>query len=813
MSNISDKIADDLIDRQVSTLKAAEGLSQRLVSELQAAEEKILSMLNRTDLTKFTRQRTIEALNQVRRIATSFSQKSYQVMRRESSSIAELVAGRSARDLNDLFGLDLFNPTLSANQLKRILDDRAILGGQTLADYWNRQPGHITDAYSQVLRTGLITGASKGQMVAEIKQSAKLAQIKGSIRTMVRTSVMEVANAAREDMYRQNADLVKGIQWLSTLDLRTSPICRALDGLAWTLEYVPIGHSMPYPGSTAHPNCRSTQIPLLRSFEELAGKNKKLAAKLDASMSSGTRASMDGQVASDIRYDDWLKSQDADRAREILGPTRYAAWKAGQLSLRDMVDQSDRALTVAELDAEFSVPYEFTARRWKQVREDGIKETNAFYKRQLEKVNGKFDTRTDDALVEYITGDYASMQRLLRQLGPAGAAAQDSNVAALLKAFENAPLNDKRLRSFRVVENAEHAIGDTVEVQGFWSTSTRPIFFTAADSDAPVVYDIVTPAGTSRIIPGGSLNGNELIYNDGTRFRVVGKTVETFTDAELGATFKDTTVYRIEVLPESVPVATKLEPPLRWLDEAKVTQNAVDYWEKELLRLEALSADPRLKSLKKYAGKETYKEINNYLRGDQSLKKWKKTTEDIKSLINETPLNPSEMRLWRATTAEGLSTNVGDTGVFKGFVSTAHKQSYAEYWADRMVESEQWLKQIQDSSYTPLPSVMLDIKVPKGVARILAGSDEDEFELILNHDTKFTITGKRIEKRQRKNNYVTAHGFPSTYAAEQHLIKELGLEKETYFVRESRVREFMEKWEDENPLFIDIEILEVEILP
>src|SRR5690606_8422543 len=98
-ARISDKIADDLVDRQISVLRAAEGLSQKIIAEFEKAENAILAKLNRMDLTSFTRQRTIEALNQIRRIAAEFSKTAYETMRNDSSKIAQLVASRTAGDL------------------------------------------------------------------------------------------------------------------------------------------------------------------------------------------------------------------------------------------------------------------------------------------------------------------------------------------------------------------------------------------------------------------------------------------------------------------------------------------------------------------------------------------------------------------------------------------------------------------------------------------------------------------------------------------------------------------------------------------
>lgn len=352
MPNLNDAIASDLVDRQVKALRLAEGLSQRLIKELSAAEDEVMAKLRSSDLTRFTRQRTITLLNQIRRIMAAFSGASLKTMRVEVSAIAQKIAELTAGDMNDVFGVDLINPTLTATSLKRLLDDQAIIGGQTLQDFWDRQPDLIVDAYSQVIRTGLIVNASKGDMIRDVIESTGLAAKRGAIRTAVRTSIMTVANLARTDMYADNQDLVKGIQWLSTLDVRTTPICRGLDGCCWSLpDYEPInGTNHRYPGPVAHPNCRSTQIPLLRSFEEIAGANKKLARKLDEAMSNGVRASMDGEVASDLSYEDWLKSRSETSQREVLGSARFDLWRAGKLTLAEMIDQSNRPLTLDELD-------------------------------------------------------------------------------------------------------------------------------------------------------------------------------------------------------------------------------------------------------------------------------------------------------------------------------------------------------------------------------------------------------------------------------------------------------------------------------
>jgi SPP1 gp7 family putative phage head morphogenesis protein len=173
---------------------------------------------------------------------------------------------------------------------------------------------------------------------------------------LVRTSVMAVANQTHLDVYEANLDVISQIQWLSTLDLRTTPICQGLDSKTWDAKtYAPIGHSFPFPGPTAHWNCRSTQIPVTKSWEELAKQNKALAKQMDA-LPDSTRASMDGQVAQKMTYEEFLQKLPEKQQMEVLG-SKYDLWAKtkelavsdpARITLADMLDQKGNPLSLTE---------------------------------------------------------------------------------------------------------------------------------------------------------------------------------------------------------------------------------------------------------------------------------------------------------------------------------------------------------------------------------------------------------------------------------------------------------------------------------
>lgn len=106
--------------------------------------------------------------------------------------------------------------------------------------------------------------------------------------TVVRTAMQHVNNSARQTLWADNPKVIRGYRWISTLDGRTSEICRDLDG-----EEFKIGDG---PLPPAHPNCRSTTVAVLDK-------------RFDVLLEGATRASADGYVPLNTTYPQWLAEQ------------------------------------------------------------------------------------------------------------------------------------------------------------------------------------------------------------------------------------------------------------------------------------------------------------------------------------------------------------------------------------------------------------------------------------------------------------------------------------------------------------------------
>lgn len=202
------------------------------------------------------------------------------------------------------------------------------------------------------IRIGFVEGESNQQIIRRLRGTRAAKYQDGLIEidrqhaeTVVRTAVQHTAAAAQEQVEKANADLLKAVKWSSTLDSRTSPICRVRDGKLYSpSNHAPIGHQLPWlsgPGR-AHFRCRSTRVMVLKSFEELTGVPGYTPPER-------MRAAMDGKVPGDTTYGAWLKKQSASRQDEILGPTRGKLFRDGKVPLDDFYTERGEYLTLEQL--------------------------------------------------------------------------------------------------------------------------------------------------------------------------------------------------------------------------------------------------------------------------------------------------------------------------------------------------------------------------------------------------------------------------------------------------------------------------------
>ena len=210
--------------------------------------------------------------------------------------------------------------------------------GKTVTDLFNELANNESNKYINHIKLARYEGKTNQQIVQMIRGTRKNGYKDGLMevtsrqaKTIVRTTVQHAAMQGKAEFANDNADIIKGEQWLSTLDGRTSSQCRSLDGVVFEL-----GKGVRPP---LHHNCRSTVLIVLK--DEYAGRGN-----IDK------RASKDGLVDNESYYS-WLNKQPKEFQDDVLGETRGKLLRSGGLSADKFaalqLDKNFKPLTLAEM--------------------------------------------------------------------------------------------------------------------------------------------------------------------------------------------------------------------------------------------------------------------------------------------------------------------------------------------------------------------------------------------------------------------------------------------------------------------------------
>jgi len=194
-----------------------------------------------------------------------------------------------------------------------------------------------------VIQQGFYRGATISDMTSELRgtkankfNDGTWAKVNRSNRTIVRTAIQHVSTQARHETMNQNSDLVKGYEWVATLDSRTSQICQSLDGRRFKLGFGPT--------PPLHFNERSTTTPVFSSAFDFLDKGATRASKSDKG---------GAQVGAKETYYSWLKKQNKAFQIDAIGPTRTKLMREGGLTAdqfaKMQVNKNFEPLTLAEM--------------------------------------------------------------------------------------------------------------------------------------------------------------------------------------------------------------------------------------------------------------------------------------------------------------------------------------------------------------------------------------------------------------------------------------------------------------------------------
>lgn len=321
---------------------------------------------------------------------------------------------RSMREFSKLeaaFELDMIKEGLpvrldlksvAPQTLRTLVTSKPFSGGpgaaRTMNQWFQGLKRSDQNGINDAIRLGVIQGETVDQMARRISGTRASGFTDGILgvsrrqsEAIVRTGTNHVSNAAREEAWNANADIMEALQWNGTLDGRTSPICRARDG-----KFAAIGDKgLPKdlaknalnPGGArppAHPNCRSIMTavfstdgisdqmgerPFVRDTRTRRMREKDFRAEAKVSAGpekwksftpqerngeirrlrrSWTKKNV-GTVPENTTYNQWLKKQPAKFQNEVLGVSKGKLFRTGQIQMDQFVNRAGAEFTLVQL--------------------------------------------------------------------------------------------------------------------------------------------------------------------------------------------------------------------------------------------------------------------------------------------------------------------------------------------------------------------------------------------------------------------------------------------------------------------------------
>lgn len=197
--------------------------------------------------------------------------------------------------------------SLSKDFVNNILNTSWTNDGENFSDRIWKRKDKLLNTLDTDLRQGLITGKRPNEITKVI--SDKLEVSKSNAKRLVLTESSAIHSQSRKAMYERMG--VEKYEVVATLDLRTSHICRKLDGKVFDVKDYERGVTAP----PFHVYCRSTTVPYYNDDIQAEIENTRMARDPETGKSLRVE---------DLTYKEWYKKYVRDNPEAIF---IEKAWK------------------------------------------------------------------------------------------------------------------------------------------------------------------------------------------------------------------------------------------------------------------------------------------------------------------------------------------------------------------------------------------------------------------------------------------------------------------------------------------------------
>ena len=341
---LNEYLLDETLAFYIDIDRLSNTASKQAIDLLRKMQLELLGYLSSSDLTQQYggEARIKQQLAEANAVINRYYRQVGEQNQADMTEVSKITASETAQALATATGQQITAGLLPPNSVLEAIANEAVVLGAPLKDWWAKQAIDTSLKYQSAIRQGIVNGETLGQIISRVKQQFDVTD--RNAETLVRTSFISVSNSAREATYQENADIIKSMEWVAALDLRTCPRCAERDNKQWTLDHKPIDSSIPYKALPLHPNCRCAYVAVTKTPEELGIDVGNLPPR--------QRASATG-LTEDKSFKDWLKRQPADNVSEVLGKGTTELWLSGKITWEQMFKRGN-PLTLADLKAKYT---------------------------------------------------------------------------------------------------------------------------------------------------------------------------------------------------------------------------------------------------------------------------------------------------------------------------------------------------------------------------------------------------------------------------------------------------------------------------
>ncbi len=360
MATSNEEIQDALIAHQVELLRFGKGLRNRIVRLLDRAEPELRAKLTarlerKQSLGWDPGPATTKRMAKTAKLIEEINKPTFEEINKLVTSELLGIAAGEAVFVAGVITAKLpvtFEPALpTGRQLRGIVFGRPFQN-RILRDWLKTFSTGDRRRMMDEIRQGLVFSETPTQIARRIFGTQAMGGADGvreitrrGAQTLAQTATSAVSNASRQAVYNRNRGIIPREVYVATLDSKTTPICRSLDG-----DVFEVGDG---PTPPLHMNCRSIRAPVVDGRK--LGKRPATTAtkkRLEGLKGPARRREVEkltGRVPAETTYQQWLGKQSAGFQDEVLGPTRGRLFRKGELDLKGFVDNSGEQWTLRQL--------------------------------------------------------------------------------------------------------------------------------------------------------------------------------------------------------------------------------------------------------------------------------------------------------------------------------------------------------------------------------------------------------------------------------------------------------------------------------